>query len=324
MNFYLYMGIGLSAKGTWLMKKFLTVSIYISASVLRRQIWIIPVAISSFRLAKVSWPSLLLSSAHWYLLLLITPGSSLNDLLLFFILIANIESFSSTTTSWHQTTPCLLLRLLLLLKIKAASQRLLLLDSCPRIIVHALRIYSAVWVEPFILIFILGTVFWRIRVKIIGSCCKLWSPRPCITVWGCRTWNSTRESVYNCSIIWIHLLFLNCLILLIVKVWEGPRLYLSTSIAHSFLLLVSVTVEESSTSIMCHKPRSATVHCICSSRTSHSDNLILTANVAPIYHRWRDAWFIRISEFAVKMIRLIHCYHCSSILFLAIVLAEVL
>ena len=179
--------------------------------------------------------------------------------------------------------------------------------------------------ESFILIFILRTLFRRIGVKVIRSCCELWSPRTSISIWGRRTWY---RSSYHWRIIRINLLFLDRLILLVVKVAEWPRLSLSdaSSITHSLLLLVSVTVEKSSSSIMSHKSYicSSSIHRVYSSSTSHPDYLVLTDSITTINHRWRDARFIRISKFAVKLIWLIHCNQASCILFLTIVLAKVL
>lgn len=312
------------------MKKFLTVSIHISTTaILRRNIRIYNPAIPSSSFTEITWPPLLLASAHREQLLMIGPCGSLNNLLLFLVLVAHVKSFSCASSSWHQSAPWLLLWQLLLLRIKTSSQRLLLLlcSGLPTswILVNGLRIDSTIWMESLILIFILRTLFRRIGVKVIRSGCELWSPWGCISVWGCRTWYRSR---YHWWIIRINLLFLDRLILLIVKVAEWPRLNLpyACSITHSLLLLVGITVEKSSTSIMSHKSyiRSSSIHRVYSSCTPHPDYLVLTDSIASIDHSWRDARFIRISKFAVKLIRLIHCNQASCILFLTIVLAKVL
>jgi hypothetical protein len=76
---------------------------------------------------------------------------------------------------------------------------------------------------------------------------------------------------------------------------------------------------------MSHKSYiSSSIHRVNSSCTSHSDYLVLTDSITAIDHSWRDARFIWISKFAVKLIRLIHCNQPSCILFLTIVLAKVL
>ncbi len=313
------------------MKKFLTVSIYITAAnstILRRNVRIDTAPISTSCFTEITWPPLLLASAHRELLLMVAPCSCLYNLLLFLVLVAHVKCFSCSASRWHQPARRLLLWQLLLLEIKSSSKRLLLLlcyrlpTSC--ILVNGLRINSAVWMESLILIFILRTLFRRIGVKVIRSCCKLWSPRASISIWGRWTWYGSR---YHWRIIRINLLFLDRLILLVVKVAEWPRLNLSdaSSITHSLLLLVSITVEKSSTSIMSHKSYiSSSIYRVNSSRTSHSDYLVLTDSITAIDHSWRDARFIRISKFAVKLIRLIHCNQASCILFLTIVLAKVL
>lgn len=311
------------------MKKFLTVSIDIAATtaILRRNIRIDTAGITTSCFTEVTWPPLLLASTHRELLLMVAPCGSLDYLLLFFVLVAHVKCFSRSSR-WHQYIPWLLLWHLLLLEIKSSSKRLLLL--CSRlptswILVNGLRINSTVWMESLILIFILGALFRRIGVKVIRSCCKLWSPRPGVSIWGRWTWYRSR---YHWRIIRINLLFLDRLILLVVKVAEWPRLNLTdaTSIAHSLLLLVCITVEKSSTSIMSHKSYICTssIHRVYSSCTPHPNYLVLTDSIASIHHSWWDTWFIRISKFAVKLIRLINCNQSSCILFLTIVLAKVL
>jgi hypothetical protein len=60
----------------------------------------------------------------------------------------------------------------------------------------------------------------------------------------------------------------------------------AASIAHSLLLLVSITVEKSSTSIMSHKSYvwSSSIHCVYSSCTPHPYYLVLTDSIASIHH----------------------------------------
>jgi len=83
------------------MKKFLTVSIYITAAtstILRWNIRIDTAPISTTCFTEITRPPLLLASAHRKLLLMVAPCSSLYNLLLFFVLVAHIECFSCSSS----------------------------------------------------------------------------------------------------------------------------------------------------------------------------------------------------------------------------------
>ncbi len=191
-------------------------------------------------------------------------------------------------------------------------------------------INSTIWMKP-LLIFKCGgginLFFWCIRIKIIRSSSELRSPSASSTVltvgrcgWGyictsCCSMNH-RGLIWVCPRVFLQSLIL-VVVLIIVKRATG-RECLTLSVAHSFLLLISIAIKESSCTVVCHKSHSHVA--ICSSCSPHSWYLILTDTVD---HRSRDIWWIR--KFAVEMIRLIHCYNTSIlILFHVIVMGEVL